>query len=592
MKKITFILLLALSAIAGSVNAQVTPTTITDGQFAPGTVFYRIKFTTTANGSQYVKVSGNDVQATGTQSEGGLFAFVGDNTNGYKIYESNSTTKCVYLTETNSAFVDNVNYGESTTHDKWTIFTRTSNYSVLYQTGVYTTNTSLPSTLNYPSGETSLKTWSDNEAKNSDNNCRITFEPVSMSLLYNYDFNGTVIQQTLLGTIGSTYPDPTFPAFCASTDSKPSGNVVVGGTNTATFSTTWSGPFEYSSTLENAKWYLMTLGYQDDHKQVFRFSTTGADINLPINDYTFTYSTKDQFAFVGNPINGFNIINRSSGNPRLVANSNGTGNPSFATAASSSQSDKWDIYDVTSNSESTITVPGTPFGLKLHGSNTAKLNRSGSSHNVVFWGNHDNGSSFTVSQADLPDLTLNAFEGKTYASFYADYPVKVTSENVTVYTGTVSGTSLNMTEAADKIIPAEVGVVLVGNAADVTTAAFSISNESGTLSKGHIIGTTSELPITDYQDQCLVLGVSNEEPRSVGFFRPTVEVIPANKAYISLATLSVNGLIFDFDGATTAIEPATLETAKTQNIYDLSGRRVSKASKGIYIKDGKKIYVK
>ena len=149
-----------------------------------------------------------------------------------------------------------------------------------------------------------------------------------------------------------------------------------------------------------------------------------------------------------------------------------------------------------------------------------------------------------------------------------------------------------MTEAADKIIPAEVGVVLVGNAADVTTAAFSISNESGTLSKGHIIGTTSELSITGFQDQCLVLGVSNEEPRSVGFFRPTVEVIPANKAYISLATLHVNGLIFDFDGATTAIEPATLETAKTQNIYDLSGRRVSKASKGIYIKDGKKIYVK
>ena len=588
MKKITFILLLVLSAIAGSVNAQVTPTTITaDGQFAPGTVFYRIKFTNPTF-KRYMTISSNDVTTTTPQANATLFAFVGNETDGYRIYAKGDATRYIYLTATNTESVDNVSYGTSDTYDKFKISANGSGYTI-YQYGPY--NASTPSSLNWKLGGT-IYTWSDTRSL-TDNNCRVVFEPAEISLLYTYTINGETVNQVTYGTIGSAYPNPTLPAFCSTTDSQPSGIVAAGGTNTVTFSTTWSGPFEYSSTLENAKWYLMTLGYQEDHKQVLRFSTLGADINLPINDYTFTYSTNDQFAFVGNPFDGFKVINRSSGNPRLVANSNGSGTPSFATAAlSDTQSDKWDIYDVTRNSESTITVPGTPFGIKLHGNNTAKLNRHGGSHNVVFWDGHDNGSSFTVSQADLPDLTLNAFEGKTYASFYADYPVQVTSENVTVYTGTVSGTSLNMTEAADKIIPAEVGVVLVGNAADVTTAAFSISNESGTLSKGHIIGTTSELSITGFQDQCLVLGVSNEEPRSVGFFRPTVEVIPANKAYISLATLHVNGLIFDFDGATTAIEPATLETAKTQNIYDLSDRRVSKASKGIYIKDGKKIYVK
>lgn len=597
MRKITFILLLALSAIAGQVNAQVTPTTITDGQFAPGTVFYRIKFTPKDNSSKYVKVSGDDVQSTGTQSEGGLFAFVGDADNGYKIYESNSTTKCVYLTETNSNFVDNVYYGESSTHDKWMIYTRSSGYSVLYQTGVYTTDPTLPTTLNYVTSGTSLKTWSHDNAKNSDENCRITFEAVSMSLLYTYNFNdGPSIQQPVLGTIGSAYPDPTTPAFCTTTGSKPSGNVAAGGTNTATFNVTWNGPFDFSSTLDDAKWYLMTLGYQDNHKQVFRYSALGTTINLPLNNYTFTYSTNDQFAFVGNPISGFNIINRSSTNPRLVANADGTGNPTFATAASSSQSDLWDIYDVTVSPASTITVPGDRFGIKLHGSSTAKINRNGANYNVVYWSSHDNGSTFTVSQADLPDLTLHPFGGKTYASFYIDYPVEVTSANVQVYTGTVEGNTLNMTKAEDKIIRAGVGVVLIGDTEDATTAALSIANSEGTLTQGSIGGTTinEEIP-TGYRNTYLVLGVSNEAPQSVGFFCPADEIteIPAYRAYIrQLASSPVRGFNFNFDGTTTAIDNATLSTEKAQGIYDLSGRRVSKAGKGIYIMGGKKIYVK
>ena len=338
----------------------------------------------------------------------------------------------------------------------------------------------------------------------------------------------------------------------------------------------------------------MTLGYQDGHKQVFRYSALNTTINLPTDAYTFTYSSKDQFAFVGNPLDGFQVINRSAGNPRLVANADGSGNPSFANSPSSSQSDRWDIYDVTQSPHDPITVPGDKrFGLNLHGNNAKKLNRSGSTRNVVYWGDHDNGSTFTVSQADLPSLALNVFDGKTYASFYVDYPVQVTSENVKVYTGTVSGNTLQMTEANDKIIPANVGVVLVGNTASETSAALSIANSAGTVSHGVIEGSITDVPIGGLQDLYLVLGVSNEEPQSVGFFQPTVATIPAYRAYIpKSATQSVRGLYFNFDGETTSIDPTVLTPAKEETIYDLSGRRVNKTVKGIYIKNGKKIYVK
>ena len=588
MKKIQLILLLVLLAITGQVGAQIIPTTITNGQFDPGTVFYRIRFTHPTL-KPYITI-GSDVTTTIIPGNATLFAFVGNNTDGYRIYAKGDATKYIYLTSTTSdENVDNVHYGTSDTYDKFKIHTNGKGYTI-YQYGPR--SSSIPTSLNYVSGST-LQTWS-NAGSLSDNNCRVVFEPVEMSLLYQYTFSEGTVNQVVYGTIGSAYPNATTPAFCTITGSKPAGNVAAGGVDNASFTATWNGPLEYSSDLANAKWYLMTLGYQDGHKQVFRYSALNTTINLPTDAYTFTYSSKDQFAFVGNPLDGFQVINRSAGNPRLVANADGSGNPSFANSPSSSQSDRWDIYNVTQSPHDPITVPGEKrFGLNLHGNNAKKLNRNGASYNVVYWSNHDNGSTFTVSQADLPDLTLNAFDGKTYASFYVDYPVEVTSENVTVYTGTVSGNTLQMTEANDKIIPANVGVVLVGNTTSETSAALSIANSAGTVSHGVIEGSITDVPIGGLQDLYLVLGVSNEEPQSVGFFQPTVATIPAYRAYIpKSATQSVRGLYFNFDGETTSIDPTVLTPAKEETIYDLSGRRVNKTVKGIYIKNGKKIYVK
>ena len=589
MKKIQLILLLVLLAITGQVGAQIIPTTITNGQFDPGTVFYRIRFTHPTL-KPYITI-GSDVTTTPIPAKATLFAFVGNNTDGYRIYAKGDATKYIYLTSTTSDVnVDNVNYGTSDTYDKFKIHTNGKGYTI-YQYGPR--SSSIPTTLNYVSRSTTLQTLSNSESL-SDNNCRVAFEAVEMSLLYQYTFSEGTVNQVVYGTIGSAYPNATAPAFCTITGSKPAGKVTAGGTETATFNATWDGPLEYSSTLNNAKWYLMTLGYQDSHKQVFRYSALNTTINLPTDAYTFTYSSKDQFAFVGNPLDGFQVINRSAGNPRLVANADGTGNPTFANSPSSAQSDRWDIYNVTQSPHDPITVPGDKrFGLNLHGNSAKKLNRSGSSRNVVYWSSHDNGSTFTVSQADLPSLALNVFDGKTYASLYVDYPVEVTSENVKVYTGTVSGNTLQMTEANDKIIPANVGVVLVGNTTSETSAALSIANSAGTVSHGVIEGSITDVPIQGYQDQYLVLGLSNQEPQSVGFFQPTVATIPAYRAYIpKSATQSVRGLYFNFDGETTSIDPTVLTPAKEETIYDLGGRRVNKAVKGIYIKNGKKIYVK
>ena len=453
-----------------------------------------------------------------------------------------------------------------------------------------------------------LSYWSGEDAPSC---VKMAFYPVtpSISFTYAYQVNEvTVSTETKEAAINSEFPDPTLPAFC--TASKPTGTVTAADAGTTkTINVTWNGPFQFSSTIDEAKWYLMT-GSRFSNTQtlpVMRYTEGQNYIKLLNNDKNFSYGKNEQWAFVGNPFEGFKIYNRAN-NGRLIctttmgSNEGRDTNPYVSTGElPSGFTELWDIHtQIKGTAADQIMIPDG-FSISEHGT-TYKLNRRGyngseTNPRLAFWtGGADNGSTFTASQANLPDLTLNAFGGHTYASFYIDYPVVVNSDNVKVYTGTVDGNTLNMTEATDKIIPASVGVVLVGDTEEATTAALSIANSEGTLVKGSIGGTTinEEIP-TGYRNTYLVLGVSNNAPYSVGFFRPadTITEIPAYRAYIrQLASSPVRGFNFNFDGTTTAIDNATLSTEKAQGIYDLSGRRVSKAGKGIYIMGGKKIYVK
>ena len=61
---------------------------------------------------------------------------------------------------------------------------------------------------------------------------------------------------------------------------------------------------------------------------------------------------------------------------------------------------------------------------------------------------------------------------------------------------------------------------------------------------------------------------------------------------MTTGTNPVRGFLFEEDGTTTGINALETETPGTQAIYDLSGRRVGKAQKGLYIVNGKKVILK
>lgn len=115
-------------------------------------------------------------------------------------------------------------------------------------------------------------------------------------------------------------------------------------------------------------------------------------------------------------------------------------------------------------------------------------------------------------------------------------------------------------------------------------------------------GTDVATAITDdvaYYFYGLSLNASSD-PASVGFYwmNPTGAAFTngAHKAYLKLAKNALAGSQavkgFPFNGTTTGIEQIEAGADAKNTIYDLSGRRVNKAAKGIYILNGKKVLVK
>ena len=115
-------------------------------------------------------------------------------------------------------------------------------------------------------------------------------------------------------------------------------------------------------------------------------------------------------------------------------------------------------------------------------------------------------------------------------------------------------------------------------------------------------GTDFETDLTDdanYYFYGLSLNASSD-PASVGFYWMNATGAAftngAHKAYLKLdkntpaGSQAVNG--FPFNGTTTGIEQIEAGADAKNAIYDLSGRRVNKAAKGIYILNGKKVLVK
>ncbi|MBO5699037.1 MAG: exo-alpha-sialidase [Bacteroidaceae bacterium] len=194
--------------------------------------------------------------------------------------------------------------------------------------------------------------------------------------------------------------------------------------------------------------------------------------------------------------------------------------------------------------------------------------------------------------------TIGAYEiGTFYASEAMQIPADVKAYVAAEENLEMNGTdgTITLTEL-EGIIPAETGVVLRGTVNDykfIPSISYGTVVEDNMLVgwEGNNVGAnlTNSVALPTDGTTNYVLTVMNEVP---GFYKKDAGFnVYNNKAYLNVASKAATiRLRFENnDGTTDIIEVSTEVLNANGAIYDLSGRRVEKATKGVYIVNGKKV---
>ena len=197
--------------------------------------------------------------------------------------------------------------------------------------------------------------------------------------------------------------------------------------------------------------------------------------------------------------------------------------------------------------------------------------------------NKKSASAWLIEEVEeLPVKFNDGKDGFAYATLYTPVALNIPA-TVEAYTGVVEGTKLVLNQL-DAVIPAGTGVVL-RTEFEAGTYNFEIitsgllSDESNVL-KGDVFSQKND---------GLYYSLANVS--GVAFYKYTGKYLTGFRARISGEEVgSTQPLTFSFRN-TTGIEEVT-SAFQSNEIYDLSGRRVTSPVKGLYIVNGKKVFIK
>ncbi|MFW5576499.1 MAG: hypothetical protein ACOCNN_06280 [Bacteroidales bacterium] len=195
-------------------------------------------------------------------------------------------------------------------------------------------------------------------------------------------------------------------------------------------------------------------------------------------------------------------------------------------------------------------------------------------------------------------------DGNDYASIYLPYAATVPT-GATAYIGAINTNSntLTLTEITDGIIPKNTAVVMSApTESALGTVYVAPATERGTTETTNNIWKGTDNANDRARNLMLYTYVLNGGFGEIGFYKYTASNLPLGRAYFEVATdfpasgtgAGVQGFLFDFEGSeTTGINAATLSEGNTaKTYYDLSGRRIANPKNGLYICNGKKVYIK
>lgn len=359
-------------------------------------------------------------------------------------------------------------------------------------------------------------------------------------------------------------------------------------------------PFPFSlNETDTPSWGYLTINIStrdrrlltDGGTYIARMATNGNYQNTSLNGIG-----NDLWRFVGNPSDGFKILNKSG--KCLVKQSENNG-AILADPSTTESNNLWKIYggDIIDGPNSITDVNKDELKKKAfvvrhstvgEGSNyldggTAKTDGL----TIGTWNKRSNGSCMLFLEPEF-SVDLHAATDASYATFCMPIDCKIVSTETTkAYTGKYQNGSLNMSEITDGIIPANEGVVLKSTDKAVTSVKFTANANATATLDNDLMGTTTEIAFGNLSDK-LVFGRSEGV---VGFYAAGgTAALPANRAYLNQSLLNgVGAVAMNFNPVATGISNIRNNNKVNAPIYDLTGRRVFNTTKGnLYIQNGSK----
>lgn len=236
------------------------------------------------------------------------------------------------------------------------------------------------------------------------------------------------------------------------------------------------------------------------------------------------------------------------------------------------------------------------FGAKRdHDANTQSyyiVTRTGSFERAGFSDFYDdnNSSAFTFEEVAYPNtINFNAAQNINGVSHIATFSAPfatIIPAGVKAYYVSAKGAEATMTAIDAQVIPANQGVILTSESGDAATMVPAAGETAATITGnqlGHSAGAAKSLTA----GEGYILGNGTE---GIAFYPCKAGSLPINKAY--LLGNGESAIVMNFGNAVTGINTIAAPASAKAPIFDLSGRRVVKATKGLYIQNGKKFIVK
>lgn len=340
---------------------------------------------------------------------------------------------------------------------------------------------------------------------------------------------------------------------------------------------------------EDGKAYVITNIHKTGGKRYMKYQAEGTSMiargegELPIEATYICHKVGEKYVFANN--SGTYLTWRGNATGDCT-----NGNKGYTTS-----------YDADYN---TFTVAANPnvFGCLSFGAKRGNKEGTSQSYYIITktgtfekagfdnYYDENNSSAFTFEEVTYPNtINFNAAQNINGVSHIATFSAPfatIIPADVKAYYVSAKGTEATMTAIDAKVIPANQGVILTSESGDAATM-VPAAGETAAAITGNQLGHSAGAAKTLTAGEGYILGNGTE---GIAFYPCKDGSLPINKAY--LLGNGESAIVMNFGNAVTGINTIAAPASSKAPIFDLSGRRVVKATKGLYIQNGKKVIVK